>query len=63
MYAAIDAIIQDLHSSLLLVEQDADRALGLADRVYVLANGRMKYEGSAASMRDPSERARISIGL
>jgi branched-chain amino acid transport system ATP-binding protein len=63
MYAAIDAIIRDLHSSLLLVEQDVDRALGLADRVYVLANGRMKYEGSAQAVRDPAERARILIGL
>ena len=63
MYAAIDAIIRELHSSLLLVEQDAERALGLADRVYVLANGRMKYEGSADSVRDPATRARILIGL
>lgn len=63
MYAAIDAIIRDLHSSLLLVEQDADRALDFADRAYVLANGRMKYEGSADSVRDPAERARILIGL
>jgi branched-chain amino acid transport system ATP-binding protein len=63
MYAAIGAIIGDLHSSLLLVEQDVDRALGLADRIYVLANGRMKYEGGANSVRDPAERARILIGL
>jgi branched-chain amino acid transport system ATP-binding protein len=63
MYAAIGAIVGDLHSSLLLVEQDADRALGFADRIYVLANGRMKYEGSPNSVRDPKERARILIGL
>lgn len=62
MYFAIGAIIRDLHSSLLLVEQDIDRALGLADRVYVLANGRMRYHGAADSMRDPAARARILIG-
>lgn len=63
MYAAIDTIIRDLHSSLLLVEQDVDRALSLADRVYVLANGRMKYEGSADSVRGSAEHARILIGM
>jgi branched-chain amino acid transport system ATP-binding protein len=63
MYGAIDSIVRDLHSSLLLVEQDVDRALGRADRVYVLSNGRMKYEGSAESMRDPAARESILIGL
>lgn len=63
MYEAIGTISDELHSSLLLVEQDADRALGIADRVYVLANGRLKYEGSADNLRDPAARAGILIGL
>jgi len=63
MYEAISIIIRDLHSSLLLVEQDVGRALTLASRVYVLANGRLKYEGSAESIREPAARAKILMGL
>jgi branched-chain amino acid transport system ATP-binding protein len=63
MYEAISTIVSDLHSSLLLVEQDVGRALALAKRVYVLANGRLKYECDAENLRDPTERARILMGL
>lgn len=37
--------------TILLVEQNADRALKIADRAYVLANGRLELSGSAADMR------------
>jgi branched-chain amino acid transport system ATP-binding protein len=63
VYEAIKAITRNLHSSVLLVEQDSERALGLADRVYVLANGRMKYEGAAENVRNPEVRSQILIGL
>jgi ABC-type branched-subunit amino acid transport system ATPase component len=63
LYEAIGIIIRDLHSSVLLVEQDVDRALDLATRAYVLANGRLKFDGRADSIRNPSARAQILIGL
>jgi branched-chain amino acid transport system ATP-binding protein len=63
LYDAIGIIIRDLHSSVLLVEQDVDRAHALAARAYVLANGRLKFEGAAASIRSPAARAQILIGL
>jgi branched-chain amino acid transport system ATP-binding protein len=63
LYEAIGIIIRDLHSSVLLVEQDVDRALNLASRAYVIANGRLKYEGLAENIRSQSARAQILIGL
>jgi branched-chain amino acid transport system ATP-binding protein len=44
--------------TILLAEQNVDFSLDLADRVYVLEKGRIRYEGSAASFRqDESIRA------
>ena len=44
---------------LLLVEQDVDRALELADRAYVIDHGLVAYTGSAAAMRaDPAVQER-----
>jgi branched-chain amino acid transport system ATP-binding protein len=37
--------------TILLVEQNADRALRVADRAYVLANGHLELSGSAAEIR------------
>ena len=38
--------------TILLAEQNVDFCLDLADRVYVLEKGRIRYEGTAASFRD-----------
>ena len=44
--------------TILLAEQNVDFCLDLADRVYVLEKGRIRYEGTAASFRnDESVRA------
>jgi branched-chain amino acid transport system ATP-binding protein len=44
--------------TILLAEQNVDFSLDLADRVYVLEKGRIRYEGTAASFRqDESIRA------
>jgi len=50
--------------TILLVEQNVDRALGIADRGYVLANGRIQFSGAAGEMRTSSgiERAYLGIG-
>jgi branched-chain amino acid transport system ATP-binding protein len=44
--------------TILLAEQNVDFCLDLADRVYVLEKGRIRYEGSSAAFRaDDSIRA------
>jgi len=44
----------------LLVEQNAETALGIADRVYVLDLGRLAWSGPAAALRDdPALRKRL----
>lgn len=40
--------------TILLVEQNAERAIGLADRAYILANGKVEYSGKADEI-DTSE--------
>ena len=39
------------HVSMLLVEQNAEMALGLADRVYVIDHGTIVFEGTPAALR------------
>jgi branched-chain amino acid transport system ATP-binding protein len=44
--------------TVLMVEQNANRALELADRAYVLSNGAVALEGTAAALRaDPAIQA------
>jgi branched-chain amino acid transport system ATP-binding protein len=46
----------------LIVEQNAEAALSVADRVYVLDRGRIAYAGAAASLRDDAPRRRELLG-
>jgi branched-chain amino acid transport system ATP-binding protein len=48
--------------SVLIVEQNAETALSVADRVYVLDRGRIAYTGTAASLRDDAARRRELLG-
>src|SRR5579859_2476485 len=50
VYAAI-AAIRTTGAAVLLVEQNATLALGIADRGYVLAAGRVAVEGPSAALR------------
>ncbi len=51
MYAAL-RILRDDGMTMLLVEQNAHRALDLCRRAYVLALGRIAHQGPSAALRD-----------
>ena len=61
MVDKIFEVVQDVHQrgmTLLLVEQNASRALSIADRGYVMESGVMTMQGEAGSMlADPRVRA------
>jgi branched-chain amino acid transport system ATP-binding protein len=48
--------------SVLIVEQNAEAALSVADRVYVLDRGRIAYAGAAASLRDDAQHRKELLG-
>jgi branched-chain amino acid transport system ATP-binding protein len=61
MVDKIFEVVQDIHArgtTILLVEQNASRALGIADRGYVMESGEVTMEGDAdALLNDPKVRA------
>ncbi|MEO5333968.1 MAG: ABC transporter ATP-binding protein [Magnetococcus sp. YQC-5] len=54
--------IADEGMTIFLVEQNANQALRLADRGYVLVNGRILMEGSGAALLDNPEVRRAYLG-
>ena len=65
MVATVFAVLADLKASgttMLLVEQNALRALRLADRAYVLDLGRIGLSGTAASLLHDAGVARAYLG-
>ena len=48
--------------SMLLVEQDVDRALALADRAYVLERGAVAIEGTASGVRTDGRLRHLYVG-
>jgi len=62
----IFAVISDIAATgktIFLVEQNANQALKLAHRAYVLVNGRIHLEGSARALRDNDEVRKAYLGL
>jgi branched-chain amino acid transport system ATP-binding protein len=61
MVDKIFEVVADIHkrgTTVLLVEQNASRALGLADRGYVMDSGEITMQGEAKSLlADPRVRA------
>jgi branched-chain amino acid transport system ATP-binding protein len=59
------AKLREAGVSILLVEQNADRALAIADRAYVLTTGRIELSGPAEELRRDSavEAAYLGIGV
>ena len=58
-------IIRDVHQSgvaMLIVEQNANVSLSIADRGYVLSTGRLVLEGPAASLRENEDLRKAYLG-
>ena len=51
------------HVSMLLVEQNAEMALQLADRVYVIDHGTVVFEGTSASLRTDAQVTATYLGV
>lgn len=55
--------LKNQHVSMLLVEQNAEMALQLADRVYVIDHGTVVFEGSPASLRADANVTATYLGV
>jgi branched-chain amino acid transport system ATP-binding protein len=63
IYRIIDRIRVDQKMAILLVEQNARAALGIADEGYVMENGRIVMGGSADKLRDNEDVKEFYLGL
>ena len=61
----IFSIIKDLHSvgtTILLVEQNAGKALAISDRAYVLESGRIVLSGTGKELAESEEIKKAYLG-
>lgn len=63
IFAIIRRLNQEQGVTFVLVEQNADAALGIADHGYVLENGRIVLDGEADRLRENSDVAEFYLGL
>jgi len=63
MYEAIENVATTLNASVLLVEQEAHHALEIADRAYVLGNGRVMFEGPAEELAESHKLSHLLLGF
>ena len=54
--------VNSLGKAIILVEQNAKRALELADRGYVLENGRDRFEGTGAELLNDPKVGELYLG-
>ena len=59
----ISSLAETMDLTLLLVEQNAKRALEIGNRAYLLVSGRNNYEGSAKDLLGHEEIGRLYLGL
>lgn len=55
--------LHDLGITILLIEQNALRALSVADRAYVMSSGSIEFEGSAAELLESEELTKAYLGV
>ena len=63
IFRMIEKINEENRTTILLVEQNANMALKIAHRGYVMENGRIPLEGVAASLLDNEDVKRAYLGL
>jgi branched-chain amino acid transport system ATP-binding protein len=63
LFAALARIAREGNTSILMVEQNARRALKMASRAYLLSLGRIVGEGSAAALAQDKAVAESYLGL
>jgi branched-chain amino acid transport system ATP-binding protein len=63
IFAIIRRINREQHTTILLVEQNARLALGVADHAYIMENGRIVLEGSPAALQDNADVREFYLGL
>jgi branched-chain amino acid transport system ATP-binding protein len=63
IFRIIRQVNEERKTTILLVEQNANMALRIAHRGYVMENGRITLEGSAEGLRDNEEVKRAYLGL
>ncbi len=63
IFAIIKRLVDQEKLSVLLVEQNANMALAVAEHGYVMENGRIVLEGSAAQLRENSDIREFYLGL
>jgi len=63
LFAALERIARGGETSILMVEQNARRALKMADRAYLLSLGRIVGEGAAAALAQDKAVAQSYLGL
>jgi branched-chain amino acid transport system ATP-binding protein len=61
IFTLIDSL-RERGSTILLVEQNAERALEIVDRAYLLANGAIEFTGTAAELRRKVDIASVYFG-
>ncbi len=63
IFGIVRKLVQNENLTVLLVEQNATLALEIADHGYVMENGRIVLEGSAAKLRDNADIKEFYLGL
>jgi branched-chain amino acid transport system ATP-binding protein len=59
----VASLAKDRHLTVLLVEQNARKALAMGDKACLLVSGRKAFEGPAAELLSHEELARLYLGL
>jgi branched-chain amino acid transport system ATP-binding protein len=59
----VETVAKELGLTVLLVEQNAKRALEMGDKAYLLVSGRRVYEGGAKELLSHAELAQMYLGL
>ena len=57
------ASIRGEGTTILLVEQNYEKAIGIADYVYVLGQGQVRYDGTPAALKENRDVRRAHLGL